>query len=81
MARVHLLGDLRSRCGDLETLEVDAPNVRSLIDALEKRCPELIEVGLRSMSVAIDGEVMTNADFESIGPDTEIHFLSALSGG
>jgi hypothetical protein len=62
-------------------LDIDAGTVRELIDALEEQFPALRDAGLSGMSVAIDGEVMPNADFELIGPESEIHFLSAISGG
>lgn len=81
MARVHLLGDLRSRCEGQATLEIEASTIRELIDEIEDRFPKVKEVGLSTMAVAIDGEVMSNADFEAVGPNTEVHFLSALSGG
>jgi hypothetical protein len=33
------------------------------------------------MSVAIDGEIMTNADYVAVDPDSDVHFLPAISGG
>ena len=39
------------------------------------------DAGLRAMAVAIDGEVMANAEYEPIGPESEIYFLTAISGG
>ena len=81
MARVHLLGDLWSRCDGQSMLEIEASTIRELIAEIEDRFPRVKEVGLPNMAVAIDGEVMSNADFEAIGSDTEVHFLSALSGG
>ena len=81
MARVHLLGDLRRRCEGRKTVDVEATNVSELIAELERRCPDLRDVGLAHMSVAIDGEIMANADYLSVGPNSEIHFLPAISGG
>ncbi len=31
--------------------------------------------------VAVDGEIMPNADFVEVGSDTEVHFLPAIGGG
>ena len=55
--------------------------VRELIEALEERFPYMRDARLGRMSVAIDGEVMPHADHEEIGPKTDVHFLSAISGG
>jgi len=81
MALVHLSGDLRRRVGGHKVLEIDASTVRELVAVLEDRFPAVKEAGLEGMAVAIDGEVMPNADFEHIGPDTEVYFLAAISGG
>lgn len=81
MARVHLVGELRRLSDGVKIVDIDAGTVRELIDALEERFPAMRDAGLSDMSVAIDGEVMPNADYEPIGADTEIHFLSAISGG
>lgn len=81
MALVHLAGDLRRRVGGHKLLEIDAATVAELVAAIEERFPAAREAGLQSMAVAIDGEVMPNADYERIGPESEIHFLAAISGG
>lgn len=81
MAIVHLSGDLRRRVGGHKTLEIDAATVRDLVAALEDRFPDIKQVGLGGMAVAIDGEVMPNADFEPVEAGSEIHFLAPISGG
>lgn len=81
MARVHLVGELQRRSRGVKTVDIDASNVRELIDVLKEQFPAMRDAGLSEMSVAIDGEIMTNADFETIRPDSEIHFLAAISGG
>ena len=68
MARVHLAGELRRLGHGLKTIDVDARNVRELIEALEERFPYMRDARLGQMSVAIDGEVMPHADHEEIGP-------------
>lgn len=81
MAQVHLWGELRRACGGTETVEVDAANVSQVIAALEARFPSLRDIGLAGMTVAIDGELMSNAEFEPVGPESEVHFLQPTSGG
>lgn len=81
MARVHLSGELRRLADDSPVIEVDAGTVAQLVDDLEHRFPRL-EGRLRDgIAVAIDGEVMANADFLPLGPDSEVYLLPAISGG
>lgn len=81
MAQVHLWGELRRVCDGLKIVEVEAANVNELIEALEERYPALADLGLAGMTVAIDGELMSNAGFEPVGPDSEVHFLQPTGGG
>lgn len=81
MAQIHLWGELRRACGGTNTVEVDAANVSQVIEALEARFPPLREIGLAGMTVAIDGELMSNAEFEPVHPASEVHFLQPTSGG
>ena len=81
MAIVHLSGDLRQRVGGHKLLEIDAANVNELVAAIEDRFPDVRGAGLRTMAVAINGEVMPNADYEPVGPESEVYFLAPISGG
>jgi hypothetical protein len=67
--------------GDIERLEIDAGNVRGLVNALDARFPG-IGAELRSgMSVAINGEIISDPFLEAVPPDAEVHFLPPLRGG
>ncbi len=81
MAQVHFSAGLRSFTGGVTKVEVDAPTVRALIKALDERFPGLGEKLSSGTSVAIDGEIIADADFEAVPPNAEIHFLEALKGG
>lgn len=81
MARVVLTGGLRRFTGGTSEVEVDAPDVRALIRALEERFPGIGPHIEESMSIAIDGDIIQQPLLESIGPDSEIHFLPPISGG
>lgn len=81
MARVFLSTGLRRFTGGAGEVDIDAETVRDLIAALEVRFPG-IEEGLGSgTAVAIDGDIMPNATYEPIAPNSEVHFLSQTSGG
>ena len=81
MARVHLSGELRRLAGDRATIEIDARTVTEVVARLERDFPEL---GVRlgdGMTVAIDGELVPNADFHPVEAKTEIHFVPSIGGG
>ncbi|MFC2176917.1 MoaD/ThiS family protein [Actinomycetota bacterium] len=81
MARVHLSGELRRLAAGRTVIDVDAASVVQLIDRLEERFPDMKGRLRDGIAVAIDGEVMTNADYLPLGPDSEVHLLPAISGG
>ena len=60
--------------------EVEASSMRELGRKLEEAFPGIGEQ-LKSAAVAIDGDVVPGAWLEGLEPDSEIHFLPALSGG
>lgn len=81
MARVRLSGDQRRLADGVESIEVDANTVAELVGIIADRFPRLAARLGEGMSVAIDGEVMNNADYETLGPESEVHFLAPMSGG
>lgn len=81
MAQIHLWGELRRASGGVKSIEIEGRNVGEVIATLEERFPELRDKGLAEMTVAIDGELMSNAEFEPVGGDSEIHFLQPTGGG
>jgi molybdopterin converting factor small subunit len=81
MAQVHFSAGLRELTGGLAQVEVQASNVRRLIAALDEMFPGIGERLSEASSVAIDGEILTDAEFESVPDQAEIHFLDILQGG
>ena len=81
MARVILTGNLRALAGDAAEIEIDAANVRELLRALEPRVPGIGKQVEEGLSIAIDGDIIQEPLLESIGPDSEIHFLPPIQGG
>ena len=78
---------MRSLTGDKQTVEVEGSTVRQVVEALERAYPgmkeRLVEDGQMksNISVAVDGEVTTLGMLESVGENSEVHFLPAISGG
>ena len=87
MAIVYIPAQLAALCGGRSPLEVEGATVRQVIDNLELVCPGirerlLVEGRLRpNISVAIDGEVSPIGLIEPVSPDSEVHFVAAISGG
>lgn len=62
-------------------IEVQADNVRRLIEALDKRFPGLGAELEAKMAVAIDGEIYQDPYLEPIDADSEVFFLPKIGGG
>lgn len=87
MPTVFLPALLRPLAGDRESIDVDGSNLRQVVDNLETKCPgvkeRLLDQGRlkKTVSVAVDGEISPLGLLEEVRPDSEVHFVLALSGG
>ena len=78
---------LLSLTGGVKQLDVEASNVRQVIDRLDEAFPgikeRLVDAGqIRSnLAVAIDGEIARLGLMEKVGNDSEVHFVPAIAGG
>ena len=87
MPRAFIPALLRSLCGGVDCVDIDAADVRQVIDALEEQFPGLrdrlcdggeLKPGL---TVAVDGHVSSVGLLQKVRPDSEVHFLPAIGGG
>ena len=81
MAQVHFSAGLRDLTGVLAQVEVEATTVRRVVAALEEMFPGLGDRLSEASSVAINGEIFTDAEFEPVNSDSEVHFLDIFQGG
>ena len=83
MARVVFAAGLRRFTGGIDSLEVEARDVRALLAELYRRWPALERRLAEGTAIAIDGEVIPHGEalLESLRPEAEIHFLPQISGG
>ena len=87
MARVFVPTMLQSATGGVKEVEVDAGNVRQVIERLEERFPDIADRLLEdddirpNLAVAVNGEVARMGLLERVRADTEIHFVPAIGGG
>ncbi|MCP3853621.1 MAG: MoaD/ThiS family protein [Actinomycetia bacterium] len=81
MVTVHFSAELRRFTDGVAQMEFEAPDVRRLIRALDERYPGMGERLSEGTSVAIDGNIIPDAEFEDLPDGAEVHFLDTLSGG
>ena len=87
MAKVFIPTMLQSATGGVKQVEVEARNVRQVIERLDELFPgigsRLVEDGdIRSnLAVDVDGEVARMGMMERVQETSEIHFVPAIGGG
>ena len=83
MARVFFSSGLRRFVGGAESIEIAAHDVRELLRSLDAVFPGLLAQIGETNAIAIDGEIIPQSEalFERLRPDSEVHFLAQISGG
>ncbi len=78
---------LQSLTNGVKQVDVEASNVRQVVDRLDELYPglkeRLVDEGqIRSnLAVAIDGEIARLGMMERVGANSEVHFVPAIGGG
>ena len=81
MVEVAIWGSLQDHTEGRETVEVEAENLRQLLDRLAEAYPGLKPQLERGVSVSIDGQVYNDSWFKRIEPDSEVVLLPRIVGG
>lgn len=87
MAKVVIPPLLRELTGGRSEVTAEGKNVREVIASLDQQFPglgERLRVGdalARGIAVDVDGQVPGLGLLAPVAPDSEIHFLPAISGG
>ena len=87
MVTVFVPTMLQSLTDGVQQVEVEASNVRQVVDRLEELYPgmkeRLVEDGRikRNLAVSIDGEIARMGLLEKVGEHSEVHFVPAIGGG
>ena len=87
MATVVIPSLLRKFTSGIERVDVPGRTMGELVRNLGNRFPgiadQLIEDGdiRASVAVSIDGEMATGGVLDTVGADSEVHFIPALGGG
>ncbi len=87
MAVVYIPSLMRDLTGGADKVEVAGETLRQVVNNLEAAYPGAKERlceedGIRpEVAVAVDGEVTRMGMLQTVGPESEVHFLPAVSGG
>ena len=87
MATIFIPTMLQKLTDGTKTLELDAKNVRQVIEELEKLYPgmqdRLMEVDdiREGLAVVVDGDVAIMGMLTKVGENSEVHFVPAIAGG
>ena len=87
MATIFIPPMLQKMTGGDKKVDMDARNVRQVIDRLDELYPgiknRLVEDGeiLPNLAIAIDGDVAIMGMLEKVREDSEVHFVPAIGGG
>lgn len=78
---------MRALTDGQQIVEAEGKTVRELVAALDERYPgvagRIIDEGrIRpGLTVAVDGAVQNRGLRAAVGPDSEVHFVPAMTGG
>ncbi|MEX0281251.1 MAG: MoaD/ThiS family protein [Arenibacterium sp.] len=81
MVQVKIWGSLAAATDDRTEVEIEASNLRELLDGLGSKYPGLKPQLKRGVSVAIDGRIYNDSWFTPISPESEVVLLARLRGG
>jgi molybdopterin synthase sulfur carrier subunit len=87
MALVWIPPLLRDLTGGRESVTASGANVADVLADLERQYPDTRERLCRGeelrpgLAVIVDGQAASLGLLETVKPDSEIHFLPAISGG
>ncbi|WP_135506164.1 MoaD/ThiS family protein [Roseovarius aestuariivivens] len=81
MVQVKIWGSLSQFTEDRREVEIEAKNLRELLDGLAESYPGLKPQLERGVSVSIDGRVYNDSWFQPIEEDSEVVLLARLKGG
>jgi len=87
LAKIFIPTMLQSLTAGVKQVDLDARNVRQIIERLEELYPgmkdRLVEDGeIRpNLAIAINGDVAIMGMLEKVGENSEVHFVPAIGGG
>ncbi len=81
MVKVYLWSGLRSLTDGKEAVDIEASNIREVLDGLQIAYPELKAPIAAGVSVAVDGKIISSDLTISVSEESEIYLMQKLRGG
>jgi molybdopterin converting factor small subunit len=81
MHKVRLGGPLMTMAGGRSEFEIEAANIREMLEKLAEAYPVLRPMLLKGVTVAVNGEVFQGAFLTPIPEGSEVFLLPAMQGG
>ena len=81
MVKVVVWGSLKPHTGGRAELQIDAVNIRDLMDKLGDEFPGLKPQLQRGVSFAIDGTIFRDGWLQPLKPESEVFLLPRMTGG
>ena len=81
MVKVAIWGSLRAATDGRAEVEVEAKNLREMLDRLAQAYPGIKPQIERGVSVSIDGLIYNDSWFTPVDPDSEVVLLPRIIGG
>jgi len=81
MVKVMLWGSLAALAEDNTELEIEAKNIKQLLERLARNHPGLKPALAKGVSVSIDGLMYNDAWFQEVSSENEICILPRIEGG
>lgn len=80
MVEINLWSGLRRFADDQTVVSVQARTVRDMLDALTKAHPALSPVIKTGVSVAVNGQIVTDLN-AIVDPSAEVYLIQRIKGG
>ena len=87
MATVFIPAQLRQLSGGVQSVEIEARNVREIVDQLDEMFPGFKDRSCTdgnispSLQVSIDSIMTSRGMIAKVKPQSEVHFIPAIGGG
>ncbi|MTI09747.1 MoaD/ThiS family protein [Curvivirga aplysinae] len=81
MVQVVLSGIMKTAVDDQAEIEIEAKNIKQLLDALARDYPKMEPYVKKGLAVSINGVIYRDSLYQKIPEDAEIFVIPRLAGG
>ncbi|MDX1739355.1 MAG: MoaD/ThiS family protein [Alphaproteobacteria bacterium] len=81
MIKVSLSGIMKAAVEGQAEIEVEAKNIKQLLDILERDYPKMKPYVKKGLAVSINGTIYRDSLYQKIPEDAEVYVIPRLAGG